>query len=857
MNVIRLLVFSLLLWAQSLDAQQFMMQAWYWDYPKAGDGFSWADTISDKAGDLQTAGFTHVWAPPHAACSFGDVSNGYDPRDLYIGPTTTGIGTRGAVDAMFGNLNGGPDFKSVVDVIYNHRDGGHPEDNPAVEGWIENMTAAKIAAGDQPFPSDRFRCALPIGGTTGRGAGDYYLKIRSASDASNFYNRPYKVYLQTNTVGWQNLPNLTESEPNSGDGAPCFASNQFNTIPLGRDMFANLDAIGCRADEFKLTLTAADFDPAGDTIFIYLTNRDVSGLGSYSDHYVYALWYQPTSGGGFSVQGDVRYQTYTNFANMPSGLGEMHWNNFKPNGNPTQLNGDLDAMYFFYDYDQDVTSTATGLREYTKWNFTDLGTGGLRMDAVKHFKADFVGGLLTWLHTQNPPINPDMVVGENFTTNVATLNGWVNLVNAAMSPSARNAIKPKIFDFSLRDNIRSVCDDGSDARNLFIGSCADNGMSGFNVVTFVNNHDFRGTSGFDALVKSDIELGYAYILLNNKLGVPCVYYPDYYGYPPVGSGYDFSYHPTDKAPRKAEIDQLIQAHKLYVNNANQHIYLNAFGTSYSSSYTAGSANKATIFQLGNPSTGKSVIVAINFGTGPLNVTHSISNIGGTVGNGTVFSDVLGRSTSPTLTVSGMQVNLQVPARNYSMWVQGNLPVIFPLDLLRFSATRRDADVLLEWTTANEKNVQQFDIQRSVDGKTFETIGTVAARNTAEAQYTWPDTRLPEAATEVYYRLEQYDTDGQSTYSPVRTVRLPEAALSVQLSPNPAVSRVWAEVESAAEVSALVEVSDLQGRVVYTAVAELRKGANQVNIPLERVASGEYSVRLTAGQWSVSRKLLVR
>jgi alpha-amylase len=82
-----------------------MMQGWYWDYPKTVAGKSWADSLNNKVVKLKDAGFTHVWLPPHTASSFGQGSNGYDPKDLYIGNTTTGFGNRPSLDALLNQLN--------------------------------------------------------------------------------------------------------------------------------------------------------------------------------------------------------------------------------------------------------------------------------------------------------------------------------------------------------------------------------------------------------------------------------------------------------------------------------------------------------------------------------------------------------------------------------------------------------------------------------------------------------------------------------------------------------------------------------------------------------------------------------
>ena len=76
-----LLAFFCLLFFLQLSAQDFMMQGWYWDYPKTINGNNWADTIKNKAAALATAGFTQMWLPPLSNSSSGAFSNGYNPRD--------------------------------------------------------------------------------------------------------------------------------------------------------------------------------------------------------------------------------------------------------------------------------------------------------------------------------------------------------------------------------------------------------------------------------------------------------------------------------------------------------------------------------------------------------------------------------------------------------------------------------------------------------------------------------------------------------------------------------------------------------------------------------------------------------
>ena len=636
-----------LLGPMTISAQDFMIQGFYWDYPQAPAN-NWADTLRLKAADLADAGFTYIWLPPLSRGSGGTYSMGYDPKDLYdlgeyAGPTR--FGTRNDVDDLITQFNS-VGLKAVADMIYNHRDGGSPEDNPSVEGWIENMNWDKAQAGDNPYPSDRFRCYCPLGPPHSFGEGTYYFKIRSASGHTRHDHIQYKIYTQTNTVGWQGQPDQSESEPNGGDDC----GQGFNAISLGVNMNAETDDVGgCTTDEFGLTLESSDFDPAGDTLWIYLNNRG----GGYSDHYIYGLWYNdlddnPADG---DIQWALGYQTWTDFTNMPSGQGAMNHPHFKPNGNPTQLAGDWDWPWFFYDYDQTVSSTRTALQNFTRWMWINVGVRGYRLDAVKHFDYAFTGDLLDHLHDTG--IDPGMVVGEFFDGNPWALKGWIDNVLANMDSDTKSAIFPRAFDFALRYALEAACDQfGYDARNVFNSGMVDAaGSSGFNVVTFTDNHDL-GDPG--ERIDNDPILAYAYILTNNQVGLPAVFYYDYY-----------------YRGLKSRTDNLIKIHQNHIYGAPNRDYLSRFSTPYTQNFSSGYATTTLFYQLSGMASGRDVLAAVNFAGEALNVQHGVNVSSLNLSVGDTLTDVLGNATDQFMIIDGSgNVQFEIPSRSYTVWVQG-------------------------------------------------------------------------------------------------------------------------------------------------------------------------------------------
>lgn len=237
--------FFLLLFIQTslLKAQQkFILQGWYWDFPKTNQGAYWVDTMNFKAKELSKAGFTDVWLPPMSLANSGAYSNGYDVRDLFnLGNVSnkTGFGTRVKIDALVANYNTNG-LRVMSDMVFNHRDGGQFESNEAVAGWIKNYNLTKHNNGDRAYPSDRVLMVIPIGGATGRGAGHYYFKIRSASQSPDYYNKAYTVLAYTGKVGKKNLPDRTESAVNGGGDC----GQAHDTIKIGITTLATIDNSG-------------------------------------------------------------------------------------------------------------------------------------------------------------------------------------------------------------------------------------------------------------------------------------------------------------------------------------------------------------------------------------------------------------------------------------------------------------------------------------------------------------------------------------------------------------------------------------------------------------------------------------
>ncbi|HET9503188.1 MAG TPA: T9SS type A sorting domain-containing protein, partial [Hymenobacter sp.] len=146
------------------------------------------------------------------------------------------------------------------------------------------------------------------------------------------------------------------------------------------------------------------------------------------------------------------------------------------------------------------------------------------------------------------------------------------------------------------------------------------------------------------------------------------------------------------------------------------------------------------------------------------------------------------------------------------------------------------------------NNDHFDIERSLDGVRFATIGQLAGHGTTSAasSYTFTDANVAAQANgPVYYRLRQVDADGTSSFSPVRTVSFStqaSAAPALSLYPNPAQARTQLDLSQLpATGSYQVQLLDATGRTLRQLT--LAGGLPQP-LDVHELASGTYLVRVS-------------
>jgi hypothetical protein len=179
-------------------------------------------------------------------------------------------------------------------------------------------------------------------------------------------------------------------------------------------------------------------------------------------------------------------------------------------------------------------------------------------------------------------------------------------------------------------------------------------------------------------------------------------------------------------------------------------------------------------------------------------------------------------------------------------------VILPLNFLSFDAVRAGGVVLLNWKTSNEVNVKGFRVQRSGNGADWTDLGFVGAHGgTGQASYGYTDEDPAEGRN--YYRIAEQDLDGKLTYTGIRVVQMDDgSSLSATIFPIPSSTTITITTYSPVDEQAVLQVLDMQGRIVRMSEVRLVKGKGVLApVDISPYAAGAYNVeiRSASARWS--------
>lgn len=175
----------------------------------------------------------------------------------------------------------------------------------------------------------------------------------------------------------------------------------------------------------------------------------------------------------------------------------------------------------------------------------------------------------------------------------------------------------------------------------------------------------------------------------------------------------------------------------------------------------------------------------------------------------------------------------------------------PVKLISFSAkTGTEDNVTLRWSTSEEVDALQFEIQHSTDSRKWETLGTENAANASYSNYQFRHHNPVDGVN--YYRLKNIDIDGSFEFSHIVSVRVNREISGGKIYPNPAPANTDLYFDLPGIEIAEVGIYDLSGRWVNS--QKLSQTANTIRT--NNLNEGLYILKITDTNGKSIRKTLV-
>lgn len=179
-------------------------------------------------------------------------------------------------------------------------------------------------------------------------------------------------------------------------------------------------------------------------------------------------------------------------------------------------------------------------------------------------------------------------------------------------------------------------------------------------------------------------------------------------------------------------------------------------------------------------------------------------------------------------------------------------------LASFEALQKGNSVQISWTALYEANVYRHEIQKSSNGSSFNTIGSLIAENSATPyRYNFLDATPAEGKN--YYRLRTIDKQGNETLSNILLVNNGFGRTNVSVLPNPVQGGVLnlqlSNINGGKYVIALYSSG---GQKVFARSFDLSDGSVTETINLPRnLSRGIYVLQFTNAEMRINKQLLIQ
>ncbi len=186
----------------------------------------------------------------------------------------------------------------------------------------------------------------------------------------------------------------------------------------------------------------------------------------------------------------------------------------------------------------------------------------------------------------------------------------------------------------------------------------------------------------------------------------------------------------------------------------------------------------------------------------------------------------------------------------------------PIKLIEFKGLIKDKQSNLFWETSAEINNKGFEIEKSIDGKTFKKIAFVnslANKNNSDTRLNYSFIDKEELFPNNYYRLKQIDLQG--TYDYTKTILLraekEDIFLIKTIFPTPTIKNLNVSFQSSTQTKADIIVLDNKGKIVKKSSINSLVGENNISIDVSSFSKGIYYLKIISNNGQIAEQKWIK
>ena len=180
------------------------------------------------------------------------------------------------------------------------------------------------------------------------------------------------------------------------------------------------------------------------------------------------------------------------------------------------------------------------------------------------------------------------------------------------------------------------------------------------------------------------------------------------------------------------------------------------------------------------------------------------------------------------------------------------PSVLPVRFSNFDARCTDNGAFVSWTTGSEYNSNYFELQRSTNGNSWNSVATIKASGNTSIGKTYQQLD-PNSSGNAFYRVKEVDIDGNIVYTSIFRTNCTIGNAGMVIYPVPARDILNVVIKSDRAIKTQLLLIDGVGRIVSRMDASLSNGNNTLLFNLKGLASGEYLIRSNNPEIPLSKK----